>query len=387
MSNNKGGDEVVSESERGEDAPSAATVVVKKTEAKPVKAAKASGAASGGSSLVAWLALLLVLAIAGVGGWGVTELQRKEQSLIGRMTDLESKTVAENSQYADMAQQLEKRLAAQSAKNTSSAAAVAASGKQIAAIESRLSSQRDELDRFGATDKQDWLLAEAQYLLRLANQRLIMADDLVAAKALLGSADKILLGLEDVSLHAVRAAVAADLAAIRAVPTRDIQGMYLALAALVEQTGALVIYEMPKIAAPEAVPAADNWQGRLQQGYQGALQKISNYIVIERRDVPLGALMEPQWEGLVRQNLRMLLEQAQVALLSGNEVLFKASLQRAQHWLGQLFQADNAAAKALGEEIAALESRKISVAMPDISRSLVALDAALEKRRQLASGE
>ena len=46
-------------------------------------------------------------------------------------------------------------------------------------------------------------------------------------------------------------------------------------------------------------------------------RKLSDYIVIRRRDVPMQALMDPQWEGLVRQNLRMLLEQAQVALLSG----------------------------------------------------------------------
>ena len=37
--------------------------------------------------------------------------------------------------------------------------------------------QREEIARFGATDRKDWLLAEAEYLLRLANQRLIMSGD------------------------------------------------------------------------------------------------------------------------------------------------------------------------------------------------------------------
>jgi uroporphyrin-3 C-methyltransferase len=384
VNDNIKGDEVVAGSKQTEDTPDVAKVDTKKTVTKEPNAPKA---ASGSSSVVAWLALLLVLAIAGAGVWGVTELQRREHGLMARMADLESSAAAENSQYEDMAQRVENRFAAESLKSASSAAATSATNSQLKDIESRLSSHAEELARFGATDKQDWLLAEAQYLLRLANQRLIMADDLVAAKALLSSADQILLDLEDVSLYAVRAAVAADLASIRAVPSRDIQGMYLALAALIEQTDGLVIYEMPIIESPEALPPADTWQGRLQQGYQGALQKISNYIVIERRDIPLGALMEPQWEGLVRQNLRMLLEQAQVALLSGNEVLFKESLKRAQYWLEQLFQADNASVQALSQEISALESRKISVQIPDISRSLVALDAVLGKRRQAAGGE
>jgi uroporphyrin-3 C-methyltransferase len=384
VNDNLKGDEVVAGIKQTEDTSDVAKVDTKKTVAKEPNVPKA---ASGSSSVVAWLALLLVLAIAGAGVWGVTELQRREQGLMARMANLESSAAAENAQYEDMAQRVESRLAAESSKHASSAAATSATNSQLEALDTRLSSHAEELARLGATDKQDWLLAEAQYLLRLANQRLIMADDLVAAKALLSSADQILLDLEDVSLHAVRAAVAADLASIRAVPARDIQGMYLALAALIEQTDGLVIYEMPIIESPEVLPPADTWQGRLQQGYQTALQKISNYIVIERRDVPLGALMEPQWEGLVRQNLRMLLEQAQVALLSGNEVLFKESLQRAQYWLEQLFQADNAAVQALSQEISALESRKISVQIPDISRSLVALDAALDKRRQAAGGE
>ena len=97
--------------------------------------------------------------------------------------------------------------------------------------------------------------------------------------------------------------------------------------------------------------------------------------------------MDPQWEGLVRQNLRMLLEQAQVALLSGNQTLFRESLARANHWVAEFFDADEAAARALSQEILALQGKNISVEMPDISRSLAAVDVALERRMQRAGGE
>ena len=97
--------------------------------------------------------------------------------------------------------------------------------------------------------------------------------------------------------------------------------------------------------------------------------------------------MDPQWEGLVRQNLRMLLEQAQVALLSGNQTLFRESLTRANHWVAEFFDADEAAARALSQEILALQEKNISVEMPDISRSLAAVDVALERRMQRAGGE
>jgi uroporphyrin-3 C-methyltransferase len=214
-----------------------------------------------------------------------------------------------------------------------------------------------------------------------------MADDVVAAKALLSSADSILKELNEVTLYDVRAAVAADLAAVRAVPRRDVQGMYLALAALIEQADKLVIFQMPEKVARAAVEPAEGWQGRLQQGYEAALLKLSDYIIIRRRDVPIDALMDPQWEGLVRQNLRMLLEQAQVALLSGNELLFRESLERARHWLSEFFVSDEAAASALAEEISVLQEARIAVDMPDISRSLAAVDAALKQRMQNGGDE
>ena len=97
--------------------------------------------------------------------------------------------------------------------------------------------------------------------------------------------------------------------------------------------------------------------------------------------------MDPQWEGLVRQNLRMLLEQAQVALLSGNQTLYVESLQRAQHWVAQFFDTDEAAARAMAREITSLEGQTIQVDMPDLSRSLNALDQAAKMRLQQGGAE
>jgi uroporphyrin-3 C-methyltransferase len=356
---------------------------------KPVKSAKAASkkekSSGKGSSGVAWLALLLVLGTAGAGVWLGKQAMGREAQLDARLAALESIPAAsEDTSVADLSRQWRRQLAAESAKREELSRSQT---KQLQGIESRLAQQRAELSRFDAVDRQDWLLAEAQYLLRLANQRLIMSDDVVAAKALLGSADSILRELDEVTLYEVRAAVAADLAAVRAVPKRDVQGMYLALAALIEQADKLVIFQMPEAVEKALVEPAADWQARLHQGYEAALLKLSDYIIIQRRDVPIEALMDPQWEGLVRQNLRMLLEQAQVALLSGNELLFRNSLERARHWLSEFFVSDEAGSKALAEEISVLQEATIALAMPDISRSLAAVDAALKQRMQNGGGE
>lgn len=356
---------------------------------KPSGKTRSSGTASRSFSWgIAWLAFLLVLALAGGTAWVVREAQFREVALSQRVADLESTASQKQSNLEALSGRLQTEL------NTGLAGLKTELGKQSAsvsrrldAVETQLAAQQKELARFSASDRESWLLAETGHLLRLANQRLVMAGDPVAAQALLNSADSVLRELDDPNLHAVRAAVARDVAALRAVPKVDVEGIYLRLAALIEQADRLVIFQFPAQAAAPAPEAAEDWRGRLRQGYQAALSKLSDYIIIRRRDVPMQALMDPQWEGLVRQNLRMLLEQAQVALLSGNQALYVASLEQAQQWVLQFKDSDTAAADAILTQVKQLASLTIQIPQPNISRSQHALDAAIEQRAQAGGGE
>jgi uroporphyrin-3 C-methyltransferase len=252
--------------------------------------------------------------------------------------------------------------------------------EQLGALEMTLRQQQQRINDLTVEDRETWQLAEVQYLLRLANQRMIMTGDTVSAAALLRSADNILRELDDPGLHGLRSAVAADLAAVRAVPRLDIQGLYLRLDALIRQTDALVLFELPERKVEAAETTAEDWKTRLSEGYETALAKLSEYVVVSRRDVPVETLMDPQYEGLVRQNMRMLLEQAQVAMLSGNELLFRQSLERAEGWVTQFFKADQQAAIAMAEELRQIRDERVSVTLPDLNASLQALDTAMQAR-------
>ena len=335
------------------------------------------------SSAVGWLALLLVVVLAGGALWYVQDLLRRETALVQRLTELEAVAAQKETNLERLSQRWQQQLQQGMGEMQAEAAQQVQS---VQGFEQQLTTLRTELARFSAHDRDSWLLAEAEYLLRLANQRLIMAGDTVAAQALLASADAVLRELDDVSLHPVRAAVASDLAAVRAVPEVDVEGIYLRLSALAEQAGNLVIFEFPEREDQPRGTAAEDWQARLQQGYAEALVKLSDYVIIRRHDVPMQALMDPQWEGLVRQNLRMLMEQAQVALLSANQTLYVSSLERAQHWVAQFFESDAASARAMEREIKQLADLQVQVTLPDISRSLDSLDDVIERRLQ-QSGE
>ena len=358
----------------------------------PVQAAaKPAPAARKSSSAIAWLALLLVLVLAGGAAWYLQDVMQREAALQQRLAELETVTgqlEAVTGQKEDRLDQLGQRWQQQLQQSMGELQGQAERQAQaVQSFEEELATLRTELARFSAHDRESWLLAEAEYLLRLSNQRLIMAGDTVAAQALLASADAVLRELDDVSLHSVRSAVASDLAAVRAVPKVDLEGIYVRLSALAEQADKLVIFQFPERDARPREATQEDWQARLQQGYEQALLKLSDYVIIRRRDVPMQALMDPQWEGLVRQNLRMLLEQAQVALLSSNQVLYESSLERAQHWVAQFFESDAAAAQAMASEIRQLAALQVQVTMPEISRSLEALDGAIERRLQQGGGE
>jgi uroporphyrin-3 C-methyltransferase len=161
-----------------------------------------------------------------------------------------------------------------------------------------------------------------------------------------------------------------------------VEGIYLRLAALAEQAQALEIFQQPGKAGQAAVQPLPDSGGRLRQGYEAALEKLSSYVVIRRRDQPMGALMDPQWEAMARQNLRLLLEQAQLGLLAGNELLYRESLQRAGRWVEEFVAADASAAQAMSAEISGLAEIAIATGAPDLSRSLLALDAVMEQRLQ-----
>ncbi len=332
-----------------------------------------------GSSFIGWLALLLVLALAGAAGWSLQQALERESQLKQRLAELEGQAGNETAEIQAVQKNLRREL------KSGLEAAASETDRQARALDmlkSQLNDQQERLASFSANDHESWLRAEAQYLLRLANQRLIMAKDVESALALLGSADAIIQELDDAGLYDVRAAIAAEQAALRAVPRIDVEGIYLRLAALIEQADRLVIFQLPEQEAQPELEPVDDWQVRLERGYEEAARKLSDYIVIRRRDVPMQALMDPQWESLVRQNLRMLLEQAQVALLSGNQAIYEESLERSQHWVSQFFESDEAASKAMSREIDQLATLTVQTSLPDLARSLRALDKAMKERLQ-----
>lgn len=342
---------------------------------------------SGGGSVLAWLAILLSLAALALAGW-MYQNSLKDNGLERGLADLKS-TAAGN---AKSLQQLnQSTAAAYAALQAESAQGLVMLGQQtdqrLASLEAAAQVQRQQLLEMRSVDRSDWILAEAEYLLRLAHQRLLMAGDLRSALSILDNVDGILRELDDPELYPVRAAIAADAAKLRAVPAIDVEGVWLRIQALAVQVDTLVLFKLPDAASEmdQPVPSA-GWRQRLQQGFDAALARLSSYVVIRRRENAYQPLIEPQWEGLVRQNLRMLLAQSQSALLSGNVELYQQSLATARRWLAEFFAFSEASVAALDDQLEQLQQEQVAREYPDISGSLLALKTALAVRHETGEG-
>ena len=257
--------------------------------------------------------------------------------------------------------------------------------QRIDQLQQQLSSQQQRLQTLSTTDRDDWLLAEAEYLIRLANQRLMMGKEIKPALELLKAADSIIKGLDDSALYAVREALANDMSNVRAAGTFDLEGHYLALAALAHQAGQLQLIKSLQLtlAEPE-IAVAESWQQRLAVGLQAALDKLSSYIQISRRDDVYKPLLAPEYEAAIRQNIRLMFEQAQMASLAGKQKLYQDSLAKAQHWLLTYFTLDKASTDAVIIQLQNLKQQQVDISLPDISSSLRALKHYIETSHQLA---
>jgi len=249
--------------------------------------------------------------------------------------------------------------------------------QNVEALQKRVTLAVQQISARQQNTRKDWLMAEVEYLLRLANQRVLMEQTPEGALALLKSADKILKETDDVSIYEVRKALAADIAALEATPRLDTEGLFLQLSALNNQVENLRLIplteqrELPELLqeiTPEAVEASLG--ADLKASWGKAMDKFNQLIVINHRDEPVKPLLSPEQTYYLQQNLHLMLEEAQLALLQRKQGSYTGSLEKAEGWIGTYFEAKDATTQALLRGIGELKQVNVSPEMPDISGSL-----------------
>ena len=341
----------------------------------PVKPGSADKPPSDKNSVskLAILALLLALISLGVIGYGYTLIQKMHVQQSEQVNALQQQLGDSDAFNRQLQQQNGQILGELNQMRSASSE----QQRNVDELQNRLSKAMQQVSKLGTDSRKDWLLAEVEYLLRLANQRVLMERTAGGALSLLKGADQILKETDDVSIYPVRKALAQDIVALEAVPELDIDGMFLKLAAINGQVDNLRLLpitdkhqlpEMLKEITPETM--SQSWQDGMADSWASAMDKLGNLIVIRHRDEPVTPLLSPEQHYFLTQNLYLMLEQTQLALLQGKQDAYNAGLEKSKAWIDTYFEASDATTQALLRGLAELQGVNIAPSLPDISGSL-----------------
>jgi len=339
---------------------------------EPAKPMPSRPASSGGAKAVASLALLVGLGGVALGGYSFWQLQQLGAQEGDWQASLQ-KADEQTQQLAAGNQQLAARLGR--LEQLPSAAELDERRRLLASLQSDQQRLAGRVEQVLGASREEWRLAEAEHLLRMAMLQLSAMQDVKSAEMLVNEADLILQKQDDPSAYAARQKLLEGLEALRSLPQLDRTGLFLQLGALRGQSSQL------SALAPEFINGEAAPEDADQSRWQRWLDELNRYVRIDfDASADVKPLLAGQTLGQVRIALSLAIEQAQWAVLNGNAEVYQQALQQAGALIADHFSGDNGQARGLRERIEALAQREVEVQLPDLTPALKALQAYVEKR-------
>ncbi len=216
--------------------------------------------------------------------------------------------------------------------------------------------------------RETFLLAEAEYYLQIANAQLQLANNPHLASLGLGMADERVTQLSDPALTAVRRAISDELAALEVMEKPDLEGATLTLASL-----ARVVESLPlasRTAEDDAVVEDDAEQSGVDRAWGSVKDAMSGLVRVTPPDQAKLALVSPDAEYFLRNNIALQLQSARLALLRGEQAIFEQALDDTSALLNTYFDTGSAQVESAQLTINEIRENVFTAAVPDISESL-----------------
>ena len=355
--------------------------------------ANTDGSTKSGAGLIVSFGMLisiLALVVAGYAAYLIyesnSELKEARTSVRSLETELANLKRTSDQKIEQLSVVLEQTTASISQIREVENTAIADLGASFEVATEQLRTElRAELNEGLGTSGEDWLLAEVEYLIRLANQRVLMERDVSGALSLLSSADEIVEQTTGIAAYELRESLAYDIANLKAVSDLDTDGIFLSLSAMASQVTELR-RKQPELSPPTQIQI-DN--GEAQNFYQQFLSLVNNIFgrvlnsVDYRRDgVAITPLLPPKEEYYLRQNLILKFEMAQLALLRNDQPVYHTSLSEAKLWIVKHFVETDPRTVALVTALDQLVEVEVDRSLPNISGSLRAVRGLLNTLHQ-----
>jgi uroporphyrin-3 C-methyltransferase len=271
--------------------------------------------------------------------------------------------------------------------------AVAAAQAKLDALEGRLAESRNErvaletLYQELSRNRDDWAYAEIEQSLFIASQQLALAGNVKAALTALQTADARLQRMDRPQLAALRKAVNRDLERLKAAPYVDTPAISARLDLLIAQVDSLPLAmdARPQPDAQAAIAPGTAEIGPWAQLWSDIWAELGKLIRVERMDRADDALLSPSQAFFLRENLRLRLIGARVALLARDAPSYKADLKAARDWLSRYYATRNNNVARAVATLRSLHDAEVGIEAPEINATLEAvrnLRAARERGRK-----
>ncbi|MFC5459116.1 uroporphyrinogen-III C-methyltransferase [Massilia niabensis] len=236
--------------------------------------------------------------------------------------------------------------------------------------------------------RDEWALSEVEQVLSTASQQLQLAGNVQGALLALQNADRSLSRSDKPQFISVRRAIAADMEKLKAMPAVDLAGVALRLDSVIGQVDTLPLLSDEK----PLLPAAPVRTGRGQAEAQGAplglgervlatwrnwsaemWDDVRQLIRVRSVNTPEALMLSPDQNYFVRENLKLRLLNARLALLSRDETTFAGDLAAAQATLDKYFDTRARTTQQALLVLRQVRANNLAIEMPTLADSLAAV--------------
>ena len=342
------------------------------TRPQPEKAPK-DERANKTSLVLSAIAIAIALA-AGVGLYGWVKQQNATQSetsdaLVNQISALQKAQEIQKTQFEGIIKQ--------------QASQLEDAQRQQATLAKQLEDVQQKVSTISGTDAKTWLLAQADFLVKLAGRKLWSDQDVTTAAALLKSADASLADMNDPSLITARRAITDDIASLSGVAQVDYDGIILKVNQLSNQIDNLRLADNNDDDSPmdsdssELSSSISEWRVNLQKSWQNFMD---SFITVRRRDETAVPLLAPNQDIYLRENIRSRLLVAAQAVPRHQEETYKQALDNVSSWVRAYYDTDDASTKAFLDDIDKLSQQSITMNVPESLQSQPILEKLMQTR-------
>lgn len=238
-----------------------------------------------------------------------------------------------------------------------------------------LSHQVNDLVNRLSSDQRTFKVSEISYLVNMANLRLTTQHDVTSSLILLKEANQEINALNDPSMETFREALVKNISALQEIPPVDLTALSDKLTQLRTQVSDLSILVAPKpnTSILENTPhqAEKKWWDRAWDNIRASLKQL---VVVTHQSEDIPAMMTPDQQIYLQENLQLLIMQAQWGALNHNDELYHSSLNQAKDWVNKYYVQNSANTQAFLKSVDDLLTVNLSPRYPDVTQALPLLN-------------